>query len=663
MQSLDKKTTHFQPSSQIEIINLPSEALHDKILLQSNNTAKSGKILLQKITQHIHVLTIKKDQNTTPILVKKFSDIAQYANLPSHHNQEKFYRISLAQLKNQCLGLPPALWFTHEKGERAIYQKVHLIFFYNLERLKEDFLTAIKKEGLFYIDPTEADQLVVSDGQFLYRLSLMRFVSNTVWQSQSLEQSILIEIEHIKLMFKYFQKLLVALKNSYQNVEWHLDMGRLAYNERGVSRTVNYQNLTDDIFHVKMAHQPEKFLTAFKAEELNCEPWYPTVSIRSLLHLKARPDGVFVSKTGYALVASKEHLGKQTPVSTREREGAKTLHLWLRRSNRYLASHSYRARAIIGPNREIDCIALVGDQIASLALHPELIKGALESLNISFSSNVRLISHNEDALTIATMSAPWASINEMSHRSSQYLRILPRDGSDPITLFEQVKLPEFGGGFFQIQFIPAHFFRLIDTATDKSKTLPAGHNYYLLGLAYECIHEWEQSIEHFKKALSKDAGDADILAALGNNLMELNRFDEARTFLARAVSLAPGDAELTHTLGQAHMACGDLEAALAPLEKAVQLCPSSDNYLTSLGQAYWESRRAEDALTVLTMALRCNPQHAGTHSLLAEIYQSLGQLDLAKKHALLAFNANPSDTNIANILWGLTVKKDANPEK
>jgi hypothetical protein len=43
--------------------------------------------------------------------------------------------------------------------------------------------------------------------------------------------------------------------------------------------------------------------------------------------------------------------------------------------------------------------------------------------------------------------------------------------------------------------------------------------------------------------------------------------------------------------------------------------------------------------------------------MLAEVYLLSGEEKLARQHALLAYQENPMDANIANLLWRLSVGK------
>lgn len=192
--------------------------------------------------------------------------------------------------------------------------------------------------------------------------------------------------------------------------------------------------------------------------------------------------------------------------------------------------------------------------------------------------------------------------------------------------------------------------------------MPPGHDSYLLGLAYECLHEWSLAVAQFQKALRQDSKDPDILSALGSALLELGQAKEALPFIKHAFDLLPEDPEVANNLGRINLECGQVNEAISAFERAVRLSPASANFLANLGNGYLLAARPDDALAILNKAVRCNPSFAPAHESLAYLHLQCGDESQAKKHALLAYKENPVDPNIANLLWRLTVGKKDSPK-
>lgn len=646
------KKTLSNSSPYIKSIELPSLTLSEKIEHQAHETYQSGEPLLQKITDHIFALTIKKEAQNNLIAIKKLNDIAQYVILGAE--KSKFHKLSLQQIKNMTASIPPAPWYEGSASEKPLFSTVHVSIFYEQAAIKEALLRTMAGYNFSEYRASDDEHLFINNGTFNYRLSIPQLVAQTIWTGQTFPAALDEIWPKTNARFAYFGKLLDDLKKHFFDLEWTLSMGRLTFTERGLTRSVNYQALLEDIFHVNMANNPAQFFFGLMPEELSTEPWFPGVSLRSHYYHKARPEGLCIVKNGFSLCATKEHMGKQTAVLHKDRNPLKTFSLWQKRASRYLGQTSFKARAILPDSKEIDCIALVGDQIASIAAFPELIKGALESLNISFNKQVRLIGHNEDAIIIATAKASWNMINTISERASLLLRIVAKDGSDPITLFEEIKLPVSGLGNFRIKFTPEPFFKLIETVFDQKKKIPLGHSHYLLGLAYEYLHEWEEAVLHYKKALGKDAHDPDVLLALGQCLVELKRHSEAIPFFERALITENTNPALLNALGECHREIGNRDDAYKFFLHAVEQAPNNATFLMNLSGSFIELGHLDDALYTLNMALKCEPTLAQAHMMLAEIYRRKNDGELAKKHALIAFNLNPSDRTISETLWGIT---------
>jgi Flp pilus assembly protein TadD len=658
-----KKTIDTLPST-IEWITTSTTdqkglGIDSLISSQVETSCQIYKNLLQEIETGIFALSVPARATISAIDFKKISDRAQYSVLSERFSNEPLIKLPYIQLRNLCHNQPDCAWA--EKLSEFQYKnfRPHVAFFYHLTTIEEAFIYELSCQKISVVEKLSNRLLILSDGTYNYPYNLSLIPSYTLWRNQTPSEVIHDEIKAIKQRFLFYPLLHQSLMTNFNNLNWHLSEAQLRYTFEGLTKSFDYATLADDLITSNLIDSLDRYLQGFNINDLDSSSSFPTVSIRSLVHLKARPNSLSSTENGYAICASKENSGKQSPIISTGQEPAHCYSRWLSRASRHLARHNYQARVIFSKEHDPRVFSLVGEQVASIAIFPKLIKGVLEQLNIPHQKSVRLIAHNEDVLTIATDLASWHEINEVNKNAETLFKMVAIDGADPLSLFEQKLLPTHGVGTFHFNMVPNEFFELVETAVTMKQSMPPGHDNYLLGLAYECLHEWSLAVGQFQKALRQDSKDPDILSALGSALLEIGLAKEAMPFLKRAFDLLPDDAEVANNLGRINLECGQVNDAIKAFERAVRLSPGSANFLANLGNGYLLAARPHDALEMLNKAVRCNPSFAPAHESLAHLHLQSGDESLAKKHALIAYKENPVDANIANLLWRLTVgKKD-----
>lgn len=658
MQTRIKKTDNF--SHEIELIAQDNHAIdaEQKIIQQLKRTSISNINLLQQIQKGIYLLTIKKNHTATPLDLKKISDRAQYAILPAAHDNAIFCKITLNNLKNLCCDQRPMPLIV-SLTNTADFHLCNIYFFYHLECIQETFNSNINIHDIHIKEILSNRTAILSYQDYNCPLSLAKLPSLAIWHNIKLDIVIANEIVILKNKFVLFNHLVKALDSIYPSSNWILSKGHLRYTYQGVTRSLDYSGLLDDIIHAGYQDNMEKYLAHFDIHDLDTSATFPTVAVRSPIHLKARPECLSQLENGYAMVAAKEAFGKQTDIviNSNNDDASVIFSLWFKRTQRHIFRHLYKARVIFASSKEV--FAIIGEQVATMAVFPHLLKGTFEALHLPSPKSVRVIAHNEDIITIGSDTASWADISQVSEKAALLFRMVATDGSDPLSLFEQISLPLTGAGNFQFKIVPDAFFELIETAQTMKHSLPPGHDHYLLALAYECLHEWGLAVVEFKKALRLDMHDPDINYGLGQALLEIGKTSEAMPFLKKAFDMMPEDPEVANHLGQTSLLCGEVSEAIKAFERAVRLSPGCADYLKNLGEGYLLAARPVDAVTMLNKAIRCDPHFASAHASLAELYMANGDESLAKKHALLAFRENPSDANIANLLWRLMLQKNS----
>jgi tetratricopeptide (TPR) repeat protein len=120
-----------------------------------------------------------------------------------------------------------------------------------------------------------------------------------------------------------------------------------------------------------------------------------------------------------------------------------------------------------------------------------------------------------------------------------------------------------------------------------------------LGLSYaglsrnaEAIAAYQQAIAWQAQSVSKNPGP---YIDMGSLLLDLNRPQEAVTFLLQAVEIAPLESRAHELLGKAYARLEEFPKAQAELERAIELSPQSPNLHCMLAPVYRKQGLVEKA--------------------------------------------------------------------
>ena len=87
-------------------------------------------------------------------------------------------------------------------------------------------------------------------------------------------------------------------------------------------------------------------------------------------------------------------------------------------------------------------------------------------------------------------------------------------------------------------------------------------------LAEQGLGRWDASVEHLRQAVGLDPRDVNNLGALGDTLLRLRRYPEARETHDRVLALAPTNLNVIETKAMTYLGEGDLAGARAALKAA-----------------------------------------------------------------------------------------------
>ena len=105
----------------------------------------------------------------------------------------------------------------------------------------------------------------------------------------------------------------------------------------------------------------------------------------------------------------------------------------------------------------------------------------------------------------------------------------------------------------------------------------------------------EEAIEHDRRAVELDPGDAEAHGNLGIALAGQGRHAEAVAHYEAALAVAPGSAEVHNNLGSALARLGRVDEAVGHYAEAVRLRPGYGTAHYNLATAFYLKSRFEEA--------------------------------------------------------------------
>jgi Flp pilus assembly protein TadD len=140
-----------------------------------------------------------------------------------------------------------------------------------------------------------------------------------------------------------------------------------------------------------------------------------------------------------------------------------------------------------------------------------------------------------------------------------------------------------------------------DTYT-KALAVSGGENpadwrfYYVRGISFERDKQWPKAEADFKKALSLNPDQPQVLNYLGYSWVDQGtNLLPALEMIQKAVAASPNDGYIIDRLGWAYYRLGRYDDAVKQLEQAVQLRSTDPEINDHLDDAYWRAGRLLEA--------------------------------------------------------------------
>ncbi len=151
--------------------------------------------------------------------------------------------------------------------------------------------------------------------------------------------------------------------------------------------------------------------------------------------------------------------------------------------------------------------------------------------------------------------------------------------------------------------------------------------YYIVGLCYARLKNYDRALENLKKAQSLDSKDFQISLALAQALFEAKKYPELKDALDSATRNArnPEDLQKLKSLQAAALFNQqDYAAALPELKTAVEADPKNEALQAQLGIAYFRVQRYDDAIAALSSATKLSAEDSQAGVFLGEAYFARG---------------------------------------
>ena len=164
---------------------------------------------------------------------------------------------------------------------------------------------------------------------------------------------------------------------------------------------------------------------------------------------------------------------------------------------------------------------------------------------------------------------------------------------------------------------------------------------YYLALALVKLDRLTEAVGHLK-TLTEAGGPAEYHQTLGQVLLLLDQFSEARRAYEAALALRPGP-EPRVGLGLVALKARNWTEAEEIFRALTLEYPAESEYLFRLGQALGRQNRGPEAEDCLTAALALRPETYEYHMEFCELLKRSGQIDRVRARMIKAIEDYPGD--------------------
>ena len=176
-----------------------------------------------------------------------------------------------------------------------------------------------------------------------------------------------------------------------------------------------------------------------------------------------------------------------------------------------------------------------------------------------------------------------------------------------------------------------------------------------LGLAMFYDKQYFDAADVLAKLVQREGyGErADLLSALGECQLQMNKPRDARQSFDLATQHAPSNVKAWLGLGRAAMEVKDFRRAELALKKAQSLDQRSAEAQLLTGYLRLRQGKMRDALAAFQQASKLDPKDAVAVSMMGYVYEKSGKPDVAAKYYGKALKLNPKDPLASKLMAGV----------
>jgi spermidine synthase len=183
--------------------------------------------------------------------------------------------------------------------------------------------------------------------------------------------------------------------------------------------------------------------------------------------------------------------------------------------------------------------------------------------------------------------------------------------------------------------------------------------HYNLGIALMNKGNTSEAIVHYRKAIEINPDHASAHYNLGNTMLNKGNTSEAISYYKRAIEIKPDHASAHNNLGTALMKKGNTSEAISYYKRAIGLKPDYADAHNSLGVALIKKGNTSKAIYHYKRAIELKPDYANAHSNLGSALVIKGNTSEAISYYKKAIELKPDHASIHNNL-GIALMKKGN---
>lgn len=575
---------------------------------------------------------------------------------------------------------------------------VSLLFFVDMGEISSAMAEAIRHGGFRVRLSKKRPLLLVEDGRFRAHVGLNALIAEALWTASGPRAVIGRRARALAAEFRAFQTMLLALRRRFPNAQIDIEKAHFIARQEGRETRIDYRHLC--AAQRSSGRTIDAWLADMRLADVDTDGGTPGIMLRSPAYRRARPNVLAKDDAGYSLVAVRVKEGRVRPVpshvepdDSRPDAMQQRFRYFEEETARQIGTVEFSARVIL-PELEVDIptLILVGDQVASIAIDPALVRAAYEVF-FDPPRRVRVRACAEDVLVIADADPPLDDVvegaaeprpleqlgvlskasleaDEAAHLGrvrlatevaieigSTFERELQEDPSDRLDFDALVELPSLGAGRFELQEVAPEVLELLDKA--RSPAFSSAQQQHLRGVALTLLGQYDRAVAALSIAVRGQREDADVNLALGRAHLLNDAPADAVTFLARAHALAPGEPEVANTLGLAQFGAGLIDDAVASFTAACAIEPIEAAFYVNLGRAEIEREAFEPAEAALRQAIDLAPLSAEANATMALLHHRRGDNDAARRYASRAMELDPEDGSTRTLLLQIADAKTA----